>query len=190
MRIISGLHRGRSLAAPEGDSIRPTSDRARETLFNILVHNPWGPDDGAVLPDAIVLDACCGTGACGLEALSRGAKFCTFLDNGDAALASARYNIARLDEERRCRVQRADIRRPPRAPRPATLVFLDPPYGDDLEQKALPALAATGWLAPGTVVVVETPGPFEIPPGFALLDLRGIGRAVITILRYAPQPTE
>ena len=125
MRIVAGRHRGRRLLAPAGATTRPTSERVRQALFDMLWHAPWG-GRGAV-EGAFVLDAFCGTGALGLEALSRGAARATFIENDAAALATLRANIATLREESGATVIAGDATRPPRAADPCWLAFLDPP---------------------------------------------------------------
>ncbi|HEY0837356.1 MAG TPA: 16S rRNA (guanine(966)-N(2))-methyltransferase RsmD [Azospirillum sp.] len=186
VRIVGGRHRGRRLAAPHGHDVRPTTDRTREAIFNILAHSGWGPDDGSPVDGAVVLDAFCGTGALGLEALSRGAARATFLDLARNSLEAVRANIAELREEGRTVVLRADAAKPPKAREPATLAFLDPPYGQDLAPKALTALAAAGWLAPGATVVVEEAAnaPVPLPPGFEALDDRRYGDTRVVFLVY------
>jgi 16S rRNA (guanine966-N2)-methyltransferase len=186
MRIIGGRFRGRRLASPPDDRIRPTADRAREALFNILAHADLTPDGTSPLAGAVVLDACCGTGAMGLEALSRGAANAVFLDSDPAALDLVRATLKAIGLA--AQVVRGDVRHPGRATAAATLVFLDPPYGEGLAAPALAGLAAQGWIAPGALVVVET-GPrddFAPPPGFAPLDQRRYGKARFALLRYAP----
>ena len=185
MRIVGGRHRGRKLEAPPDDSVRPTADRAREAIFNVLAHAPFA---AGALAGATALDAFCGTGALGLEALSRGASFCTFLDSNIAALKLAERNAAACGEAARARFLLTDATRPPRPDRPATLAFLDPPYDSDLAAPALDALGRAGWLAPGALVVVETGSRigFAPPVGFATLDARRYGRARVAFLRYAP----
>ena len=163
LRVIAGSHRGRRLEAPPGDAVRPTADRTREAVFTILTHAGWGPGGGPVLTGARVLDAFCGSGALGLEALSRGADACVFLDLAAAALDCTRRNVATLREEARATLIRADTLKPPLAREAATLVFLDPPYGRDLPGPALTALAAQGWIAPGALIMVET-GKDDAPP--------------------------
>ena len=130
MRIIAGRHRGRKLVAPAGAATRPTADRVRQALFDMLWHAPWA--GRSAVDGALVLDAFAGTGALGLEALSRGAAHATFLETDRAALGALRANIAACREAERCAVLPADATRPPRAARACTLVFLDPPYGEDL----------------------------------------------------------
>jgi 16S rRNA (guanine966-N2)-methyltransferase len=152
MRLVGGDLRGRRLEAPAGREIRPTSDRTREAIFNILAHADWAPE----IEGARVLDAFCGTGALGLEALSRGASHAVFMDQGREALDLVRRNIAALGIGDRSAVLRADAVRPPRAQAACTVVFLDPPYGKGLASTALNALIERGWCVSGGVAVVET----------------------------------
>lgn len=189
MRIVAGRHKGRALMAPPGEEIRPTSDRARESLFNILAHGRVGKADGAgLLQGAVVLDAFCGTGALAAEALSRGAARVILMDNSPAALEVARANLRGLGEEAQALLVLADATAPPaKGPGqpPATLVFLDPPYRSHLGAPALAALDARGWIAEAAVVVVESEArdAFETPEGFTLLDERRYGKAKIRFLR-------
>ena len=186
MRIVGGSHRGRHLIAPPGEAVRPTSDRAREALFNILSH---GEAAAAGIPfaDAAVLDAFAGTGAFGLEALSRGAAEAVFIENNREALASLRRNIADLGEGARSRVIAGDATRPPRASVACAVAFLDPPYSSGLAIPALTALAAAHWLAPDAIAVVEIGArePLAPPDGFVLLDERVYGAARLVLLRHA-----
>jgi 16S rRNA (guanine966-N2)-methyltransferase len=184
MRIIGGKHRGRRLMAPEGRIVRPTGERAREALFDILAHGRFG--ERPVFAGARALDAFAGTGAFGLEALSRGAEHASFIEKDRAALVALRANIAALGEERSAAVLAGDALHPPRALAPASLVFLDPPYGKDLAQPALAALAAAGWLAPEALVVVEIAARQTLAPpeGFTLLEERRYGAARIVFLRF------
>ena len=189
MRIVAGRHKGRALLAPPGEDIRPTSDRAREALFNILAHARFGDAKASPVVDARVLDAFAGTGALALEALSRGADHAILMDRSSTALAVARANIGRLGEEARTTVLAADATNPPAPPSdagrsPATLVFIDPPYRSGLAAPALAALADHGWIAEGGLVVVETElrSPFDPPSGFAIVDQRRYGKAAIRFL--------
>jgi 16S rRNA (guanine966-N2)-methyltransferase len=184
MRIIAGRHRGRRLAAPPGETVRPTSDRAREALFNILSHGELAAG-GIPFADAAVLDAFAGTGALGLEALSRGAAAAVFIEQDRDALAILRRNIATLGETSRCRIIPGDATRPPRASAACAVAFLDPPYRSGLAAAALPALAAAGWFAPGALAVVELAArePLTIPAGFAVLDERVYGAARLVFMR-------
>jgi len=190
MRIIGGEHRGRALKAPEGAATRPTSDRAREAVFNILEHAPWS--EGIV--HARVIDLFAGSGALGLEALSRGAAWCLFVETDAAARGAIRDNIEALapngDLNGRTRIHRRDAvdlgRLPAGDGEPFDLVFLDPPYGKGLGEKALAGLASGGWLKAGAVCVLERgagEGPLEAP-GYRLLDERQYGAAKAAFLRF------
>ncbi|HET8729382.1 MAG TPA: 16S rRNA (guanine(966)-N(2))-methyltransferase RsmD [Alphaproteobacteria bacterium] len=185
MRIVGGRRRGRRLDAPAGRDVRPTTDRVRESLFNVLAHSGWGPDGGDPVSGATVLDAFCGTGALALEALSRGAARAVLMDVGPVSLDIARRNVAHLGEGDRATVLRADATRPPPARESAGLVFLDPPYGRDLTGPALAALDAAGWLAEGCLCVVEAaktddPAP---PTGFVALGERRYGDTKVLFWR-------
>ena len=177
MRIVGGKHRGRRLEAPAGDAVRPTSDRAREAVFNILAHGGHGDGGVSAVAGAVVLDAFCGTGAMGLEALSRGAARAIFVDNEPRSLVAAR-------------VIAADATRPPPRPKDApaaTLAFFDPPYAEAVAAASLAGFAARGWLAAGALCVVEEgarAGEFAAPAGFAVLEARRYGAARLTLLRY------
>ena len=190
MRIVGGTHRGTTLApVGAGDPaahLRPTSDRVREAIFNLLLNGRLGGEDADPLEGACVLDLFAGTGALGLEALSRGARHATFVDDGEAATTLLRRNIARLAVEARASLRRADATRLPRNPGGAcNLIFLDPPYGTGLGEAALASAAAQGWIAPGALVVWEEARPPAPPPGFRPLDLRRYGGTTVSILRRA-----
>lgn len=179
MRIIGGRWRGRRLAAPTGADTRPTADRARQALFDMLMHSPWA---AGALPGASVLDVFAGTGAMGLEALSRGAGRACFIENGRPALAALRANIAACKAETVAEVIAADARKPPRG-QACGLIFLDPPYGQGLVPAALAALGPAGWIAPGALIVAEV-GAEEPPPvEAALLADRLFGAARICAWR-------
>ena len=182
MRIIGGTRRGLKLAeVGAGDTaahLRPTSDRVREAIFNLLINAHGNPVTGAR-----VLDLFAGTGALGLEALSRGAAEATFVDDGQAALALLKANIAKMRSEGQTRILRQDATRmPPNAAAPYTLVFLDPPYGKGMGELALVAAQKGVWLAPGAVVVWEDAVAPALPQGFAPLDQRRYGDTVVTLL--------
>jgi 16S rRNA (guanine966-N2)-methyltransferase len=183
MRIIAGRHKGRRLAVPPGDAVRPTSDRAREALFDILAHGRFA--DAPAFEAVRVLDVFAGTGAFGLEALSRGASHATFIEKDRAVLATLRDNIGVLGEKERSTLLPGDARRPPRAAAPVSLAFLDPPYGEDLAASALAALSAAGWLAPGALVIAEIAARQDLPPPplFTLLEERRYGAARFVFLR-------
>ena len=187
MRIVGGRHRGRRLSVPPGGTVRPTSDRAREALFNILSHGPLA-ENGLPFADAVVLDAFAGTGAFGLEALSRGAAEAVFIERDREALAVLRRNIEDLGETRRSRIIAGDAARPPRAALACALAFLDPPYRSGLAGPSLAALAGAGWLAAGALVAVEIAAREELPPteGFSVIDQRRYGAARLVLLRREP----
>ena len=184
MRIVAGRHRGRRLLAPPGETVRPTSDRAREALFNILSHGQLAAE-GIPFAGAAVLDAFAGTGAVGLEALSRGAGEAAFIEQDREALATLRQNIAALGEDVHSRIVSGDAPRPPRAPSAYALAFLDPPYRSGLAPAALTALDGAGWLAPESLAVIELAAREELtlPAGFFLLDERVYGVARLLFLR-------
>ncbi len=187
MRIVAGRYKGRRLEAPAGRDIRPTADRTRQALFDVLEHGHLLDGGGSAVVDAIVLDAFCGTGALGLEALSRGAAEATFMDSSPAALDCARANAKTLGAAANFIL--ADARNPPLARRPASLVFLDPPYHGSLGAPAITALQAAGWIAPGAIISLEMSGgelsAFKAPVGFAVIDERRYGKARIVLLRPA-----
>src|ERR1700759_3774424 len=171
MRVVGGRLKGRNIAAPTSRDIRPTADRLRESVFNILVH-AWGnPIDGAR-----VLDLFAGTGALGIEAISRGAKFTLFVDNGAEARALLRANVEALGLGGVTKVFRRDATDlgPAHPVEPFSLVFLDPPYGKGLAEKALASLRDGGWLLPGAMVVVEeaTAARVIAPDGYEELERR------------------
>lgn len=183
MRIIGGARRGLKLAdVGAGDTtahLRPTSDRVREAIFNLLINGPYGnPVQGAR-----VLDLFAGTGALGLEALSRGAARIAFVDDGTAARALLRQNIERMQATGATDVWRRDATSlgPNRGPG-YSLVFLDPPYGKGLGERALASCLANGWLAPGALILWEENTAPTLPAGLEQLDQRKYGDTIITIL--------
>ncbi|MEA2938497.1 MAG: rRNA (guanine966-N2)-methyltransferase [Alphaproteobacteria bacterium] len=184
MRIVGGTLRGRALAAPKSQAIRPTADRLRESLFNILVHAYGDPVTGAR-----VLDLFAGTGALGLEAMSRGAAFALFVDDGAEARALVRENVATLGLGGSTRIFRRDATRlgPAHPIEPFTLVFLDPPYGKGLAETALASARAGGWLAPDALAVVEEAAEagFKAPENFAELERRRYDETEFVFLRMS-----
>jgi 16S rRNA (guanine966-N2)-methyltransferase len=187
LRIVGGIHRGRRLVAPEGDTVRPTSDRAREALFNILSHGDFAAS-GLMFAGRPVLDAFAGTGAFGLEALSRGAGAAIFIEDNREALAALRRNVAALGEEDRAHIVTGDATRPARAAQACAVAFLDPPYRSGLAAPALEALAAAGWLTPDALIVIEVAAREDVPPsaGFTLIGERVYGAARLVFLRREP----
>jgi 16S rRNA (guanine966-N2)-methyltransferase len=182
MRIVGGRFRGRSLATPSSDAIRPTSDRLRETIFNILAHAYDGVVEGAR-----VVDLFAGTGAMGFEAISRGASFALLVDDSAAARSLIRENIDRLGLGGATRLFRRDATRLGPAGQNGTfsLLFCDPPYGRDLAPAALASAAEGGWLGLGALAVVEErAGAFVLPPRFEELDRRRVGDTDVTFARF------
>ena len=184
MRIVGGRLGGRTLASPRSQAIRPTADRLRESLFNILVHAYGDPVTGAR-----VLDLFAGTGALGLEALSRGAAFALLIDDAAEARALLRENVAALGLGGVSRIFRRDVTRlgPAHPLEPFSLVFLDPPYSKGLAEKALVSARDGGWLAPGALIVVEEAADavFKAPAGFEELERRGYDDTEVVFFRLA-----
>lgn len=184
LRIIAGAWRGRSIAAPDGDDVRPTAERVREALFNRLAHS--FADQDFHLHGARVLDVFAGTGALGLEALSRGASHTTFLERDLAPLALIKRNVAKMGAEDRAVVLSMDATNLPRAAGPHDLALIDPPYGKDLAAPMLASLGRQAWLRPGALVSVETGADESLPAVeyFTVLDRRTYGRAAITFVIF------
>jgi len=186
VRIIAGQYRGRALTpvgkGDQGAHLRPTGDRVRESLFSMLTHL-------GVIEGARVLDLFAGTGALGLEALSRGAAEVTFIDNGRISGGLVQKNIALLGASDQARLIRQDATRLGDNPgAPFTLVFLDPPYGAGLGEKALTAAATGHWLAPGALIVWEENAPQPTPDGFEPEDHRRYGDTHVTLLTWPGPP--
>jgi 16S rRNA (guanine966-N2)-methyltransferase len=185
MRIVGGRFRGRPIAAPKHEGLRPTADRVRESLFNILVHGV----DNFALEGARCIDLFAGTGALGLEAVSRGAAFCLFVEEAPEARALIRDNIEAMQLTGLTRIFRRDATDlgPVGTVAPFALAFLDPPYGKGLAERALVSLAEGGWLVPGAVAVVEERANSEIalPPDFGEIDRRAWGDTQVVITRFA-----
>ncbi|MEF2070249.1 16S rRNA (guanine(966)-N(2))-methyltransferase RsmD [Consotaella aegiceratis] len=182
MRIVGGALRGRTLAGPKSDRIRPTTDRNRESLFNILAHGLDFDLDGRR-----VLDLFSGTGALGLEALSRGSRFCLFVEEGVEGRGLLRTNIEAFGLQGRTKIFRRDAARlgVVGTMEPFDLLFADPPYGKGLGDAALASAADGGWLKPDALCVVEeaADAAFQVPAGFRLVDERRMGDSVLRFLR-------
>lgn len=191
MRIVAGQYRGRAIVTPEGQNTRPTSDRARQAIFNVLEHAPWAEG----LHEARVIDLYAGSGALGFEALSRGAAFCLFVDTGDGARGAIRENMDAYGLFGRCRVHRRSATdlgpRPGSAGEAFTLAFLDPPYAKGLGEQTLARLLEGDWLAPGAIVVFErgSDEPEIDTPGYERLDARDYGAARVLFLRASEAST-
>lgn len=184
MRVVGGDLRGRPLAAPRSNAIRPTSDRTREAVFNVIVHNH--PES---LAGARVLDLFAGTGALGIEALSRGASHCVFIEESAEGRGLIRTNVEAMGLQGRTKIFRRDATAIGEAGNilPFGLVFADPPYGRGLAEKALAAALAGGWLTADALVVVEeaAASPFDPPPGLTLLGRRDYGDTTVAFCRRA-----
>lgn len=184
MRVVGGRLKGRSLASPSSREIRPTADRLRESVFNILVHAYGDP-----IPGARVLDLFAGTGALGIEAVSRDAAFALFIDNGAEARALLRNNVETLGLGGITKIYRRDATHlgPVHPLDPFSLVFLDPPYGKGLAEKALASLRDGGWLVPGALLVVEEAKAANVaaPDGFEELERRPYDDTEFVFLRAA-----
>jgi 16S rRNA (guanine966-N2)-methyltransferase len=182
VRVVGGEFRGRALVAPAGRDTRPTADRLRQTVFDVLTHAY--PDD---LRDARVLDLFAGTGALGLEAISRGARYALFVEHGIDARGAIRTNVEALGLTGRTRIFRRDATRlgPAGTVEPFGLVFADPPYGRGLAEQALASAIQGNWLIRGALVVVEEAANSALRPvpGLAELERRSIGEAAVTFLR-------
>jgi len=188
VRITGGKFRGRALAEPPDDRVRPTSDKVRQAIFNILAHN----DFGGTLEGARVVDVCAGTGALGLEALSRGAAYALFIDDSAESRALIRRNVEALDLTGATKIWRRDATQlgplGAGAGGPFELALLDAPYRKGLTERALMSLAAGGWLAPGALAVAETAADEKVaaPGGFTLLDSRTYGETAVHIFGTSP----
>jgi 16S rRNA (guanine966-N2)-methyltransferase len=190
MRIVAGRFKGARIEAPKGLATRPTSDRVREALFNVLEHgSPQVDFDGAR-----VLDLFAGSGALGLEACSRCARFCLFVEESAEARGAIRRNVEALHLTGATKIWRRDATRLGEAGTlaPFDLIFLDPPYGKGLGEAALAAAVAGGWVADGAVVALEERAAAEValPPQFQELEVRRYGDTKIVLARNAPGDLE
>lgn len=184
MRIVAGRFRGAQLAAPRSQATRPTSDRLRETVFNILAHGI-----GLDLDGVRVLDLFAGTGALGFEAVSRGARHCTFIEDAAEARGVIRKNMEALGLNGVAKILRRDATRLGAAGtiEPFDLIFADPPYGKGLGERALASAASGGWMKPGAICVLEERAdtPLDLPEGFEELDRRTAGDSQVVFLHRA-----
>lgn len=178
-RIIAGIHKGRRLSVPKGRDIRPTTDRMRERLFSMLMHSRY-PDLGG----ARVLDLFAGTGALGLEALSRGAKTVTFVEKAPASLQVLKENISALNVQDQTSLLAKSATLLPPADHPCDVVFMDPPYRQNLVEPALQSILSGNWLAAGGVIVCElaTDDESAIPSALEIVDERSQGQQRILFL--------
>lgn len=179
MRIIAGKYKNHGILSPPTPATRPTSDRARESIFNII-----NSLDRDLLVGGFVLDAFAGSGALGLEALSRGASQVTFMESNPKSFQTLQANIAKLKAESHCKPLLVDVLKPPRAPQPMNIVFLDPPYDQRVETPCLGALNAQGWIDAKTLIILEISSKRELnlPLTVNLIDQRRYGAALISFL--------
>ncbi|QNT77732.1 16S rRNA (guanine(966)-N(2))-methyltransferase RsmD [Entomobacter blattae] len=183
MHIIAGSLKGKKLATPPGPSTRPTAIRVRQALFDMLLHAPWGGN--MVLSQAFVLDIFAGTGALGLEALSRGAAYCYFFENDATALPILRSNIRHCRKEAQSTIIPTSALTPPMAKQACSLAFFDPPYNRELIAQSLQALTTQGWILPNSLIVTETSRQEILPfPKESLLAERFHGAACLRIWRF------
>lgn len=191
MRITGGRFRGRNLFAPADARVRPTADKVRQAIFNVLVHNDFGV--GFTLEDARVADLFAGTGAMGIEALSHGARYCLFVDDSAESRALLRKNVEALQLTGVTKIWRRDATQlgpmPVGSGGPFDLVFLDPPYRKELVPAAFASLADGRWLAPNALLVVEAAEdePLPSPANYRPLDTRTYGGARVSIWTASPQ---
>ena len=181
MRIISGKFKSRKLISPPTNSTRPTSDRARESIFNIINSLQHG-----LIAGAQVLDACAGTGALGLEALSRGAAFVTFIEKDRRTAQTIKANISMFNADTQCKVIESDVLKVPKSVHPMDLLFFDPPYDQIIEDPCLTFLHDQGWINDQTLIILETSAKRELqlPPKSNLISQRRYGVALISFLTF------
>ncbi len=186
LNIIAGKHRGKRIETKKNQTIRPTGSRTREAVFNILSHGQFGEYGTSPMVDKSVIDLFCGTGALGLEALSRGAKHVTFVDESAESIALARMNIQHLREEENASLIRSDSTSLPPARRRCGLAFLDPPYNSGLAVKSLASLDEQGWLEKDAIAVVELSHKETLipPANYSIFDERKYGNTKIMLLQY------
>lgn len=192
LRIIAGIHRGRRVEVPKGLSVRPTLDRARESLFNILMNSYQQADGRPLIVDGLVLDCFAGSGAVGLEALSRGAAQVAFIEHGREAIQALIGNLEPYGNTVKLHTRSALT--PPLAPRPATMVFMDPPYEFSEIPQAVAALERTGWIDSATLLVIERDEEREEDEeaglklsGYSEIEARKVGRNKFYFLEQAAQ---
>jgi 16S rRNA (guanine966-N2)-methyltransferase len=177
MRVITGKFGGRKIECPQGYDVRPTSDKIKGSVFNILNNRvDW--------EDCIVLDVFCGTGSLGIEALSRGAAFCSFIDNNKESLKYTASNLERLKIEGQYEVFGADVNRLRPSFKKHNLVFIDPPYKENLGARTLTGLRENGWFAEDALIILELPirNDFKLPAGFVVNDEREYGATKVLFL--------
>jgi 16S rRNA (guanine966-N2)-methyltransferase len=178
MKIIAGKHRGRVLFSPTGDGVRPTSSKMRESIFNILMSM-------GIIENAKVIDLCCGTGALGIEAISRGAEKVVFIDGSNQHLKLAWENICSLNEQKRAIMLRSSAEKLPKAREEFNIIFIDPPYYKGVADKALVSLIEQGWVAKGAIIIVELSKREDLAfsaEDFQQIDIKKYGNSKIILL--------
>lgn len=188
MRVVGGQYRGRSIIAPQTRETRPTMDRTREAIFNILLNSPWAKkEDGtSFLQGAVVIDVFAGSGAYGLEALSHRAQHVTFFEQGPRASDAIEQNVFKFDVVNKTKIMQGNVLTVPVSKYAvADIAFFDPPYGEGLILKTIDVLGQKGWLNQKTLLVIETEdkNPDELPSGFQTLFERSYGRSKVIIGR-------
>jgi 16S rRNA (guanine966-N2)-methyltransferase len=188
MRIIAGKHRGRRIESPDSYAIRPTSSRTREAVFNILTHGEYVEPGNSPLIDQHILDICCGTGAFGLEALSRGAAKVTFIDKQRDALKLARHNAEKFGESERSTFLPYDATNLPKSIKAYALAYVDPPYKEGLVPKMLVSMAKVGWVNQDSLIITEQDSkyPFDIPEQFEIIREKDYSKTKVLFLKLAP----
>lgn len=188
MRVIGGERRGKKLIAPEGDNTRPTSDRTRESLFNVLLNGIWPKESEIAFHEACFLDVFAGSGAVGIEALSRGAASATFIETDVGALRCIRENVRACDMADRADIRSTDATALPKAITPFPLFFMDPPYRKDLIVPTLQALLDEDWITEGSIGVIETAkkDSIKLPDFCSVLKEKTYGIARLTFLKIQP----
>lgn len=186
MHIFSGSLKGRKITSPKGKSVRPTSGRTREAIFNILTHGNFLSDSHTAVEDSRVLDLYCGSGALAFEAISRGASHAVLIDIENNNLETVRSNAQRMGIDAQITCIRSDSSNPPPARMACNLVFIDPPYKSGLAQKTLSNIAKSGWLSENAIIVMELEKREDvpIPEGFEIITERKYGITKIIVLRW------
>lgn len=181
MRIISGLLKGKKLISPDGQGTRPTSDKARQGIFNIIEHAPWSNG----IKDANFLDICAGTGAFGLEALSRGAKFSYFIENNKSALNALKENIKNCRFENKTKIIDANILSLPKITILFDIIFIDPPYFQNLITPVLKQIIEKKYIGTSSIIIIEHHKDEEIllPENYLVLKKVNYGINGITFLK-------
>lgn len=186
MRITAGKHRKRSIEAPKGTNVRPTSSMVREAIFNVVMHAEPPAEQSSLLVGQLVADICCGCGTLGIESLSRGAESAVFVDSSRESLEQTRKNISKLGEDDNADFIRADATNLPPAKAPASIVFMDPPYGRNLVAPIIKSVLAGGWIIEGGIIAVELSLRDETPEvdGVELIKEKVYGKSKLAFYAF------